>query len=79
MCPLGLKYSELYTAVVALKRPLLEHIEFIDVFSPEGKNERNLTIRLTFRHAEKTLKDTDVDKERETIVNAIQKTLGLSV
>jgi phenylalanyl-tRNA synthetase beta chain len=59
--------------------PLLSSVQLIDCFEPEGRVERHLTFRLTFRHAGKTLKDADADKGREAIAQTLQKTLPVRV
>ena len=64
--------------VHGLKLSLLEDIALIDLFEPEN-GERNLTFRLTFRHAERTLKDSEVDKEREKVAQSLTQTLGVRI
>ena len=66
-------------AITALKVPLLSSVRLIDCFEPQGKDERNLTFRLTFRHADRTLKDSEADKQRDNIVAGVQKTLEVRV
>jgi phenylalanyl-tRNA synthetase beta chain len=55
----------------------------VDCFEPEsapgGEHVRNLTFRLTFRHAERTLKDAEVDKLREKVADSLVKTLNVRV
>lgn len=62
-----------------LKLPLLEDAALIDLFEPQGGAERNLTFRLTFRHAARTLQDAEVDKEREKVANSLVSTLGVTI
>ena len=50
-----------------------------DCFEPADSDERNLTFRLTFRHAERTLKDAEVDKEREKVAQSLMKHLGVRI
>lgn len=64
--------------VRGLKLALLEDISLIDLFEPDS-GERNLTFRLTFRHAERTLKDSEVDKEREKVAQSLTQTLGVRI
>lgn len=59
--------------------PLLEDMILIDCFEPEGGLERNLTFRLTFRHSGRTLKDDEVDKEREKVAQSLMKRLGVKI
>ena len=65
--------------VRGLRLPLLEDVVLQDCFEPEGSEERNLTFRLTFRHAERTLKDAEVDKEREKVAQSLIKHLGVRI
>ncbi len=66
-------------AVKALRQPLLEDVRLIDCFEPAGKPERNLTFRLTFRSPDRTLKDAEVDKQREAVAAALPKALAVRV
>ncbi len=65
--------------VRSMRLPLLENITLVDIFAPEGEDTRNLTFRLTFRHGKRTLKDAEVDKEREKVAQALVKNLGVRV
>jgi phenylalanyl-tRNA synthetase beta chain len=75
IAPATLSVQVVLDYVTALKLPLLEKINLIDLFEPEQAEERNITFRLTFRHAERTLKDAEVDKVREKIAAALVKDL----
>ena len=57
----------------------LEQFSLVDIFEPEGKNERNLTYRLVFRHADRTLKDAEVDAEREKAAQLLVSQLGVRI
>ncbi len=61
-----------------MKLPLLEDINLIDLFEPTAGG-RNATFRLTFRHANRTLKDAEVDKEREKVAQSIIKAFGVRI
>ena len=65
--------------VRGMKLPLLEDICLIDFFEPEQSEDRHLTFRLTFRHAGRTLKDAEVDKEREKVAQSLAKALDVSI
>ncbi len=64
--------------VQAMNLRLLESINLIDLFEPESGG-RNATFRLTFRHNGRTLKDTEVDKEREKVAQSLIKNLGVRI
>ena len=63
----------------ALQLPLLEDAHLIDIFEQKESGERNLTFRLTFRHNSRTLKDAEVDKERERVALSLQKAFGTRI
>ncbi|NCD24849.1 MAG: phenylalanine--tRNA ligase subunit beta [Deltaproteobacteria bacterium] len=62
-------------AVLALREPLLEEVFLADVYEPRQSGERNLTFRFVYRHAEKTLKDKEVDKVNNRIGQHLSSTL----
>ncbi len=64
--------------VEKLKIPLLEEFKVIDIFEP-SEAERNITFRLTLRHASRTLKDSEADKEREKIAQKLVSELGVRI
>ncbi len=64
--------------VQSMKLPLLEEVSLIDLFEP-ATGGRNATFRLTFRHQNRTLKDTEVDKEREKVAQSIINTFGVRI
>ncbi|MCR4665941.1 MAG: phenylalanine--tRNA ligase subunit beta [Desulfovibrio sp.] len=66
-------------AIRAQKNPLIEDIAFVSLYEPEGKTDKHLSFRLTFRHAKKTLKDSEVDKERTNVANKLQSVLGVRI
>ena len=75
--------EQVEAAVLELKPKNLESLELVAVYAPEAENgkaaERNLTFRLTFRHAERTLKDLEVDKEREKVAQSLVSALGVKI
>ncbi len=74
----GISIDNIKACVSRVKVSLLQSIELIDLFEP-NEQERNLTFRLTFRHDERTLKDGEVDKEREKIVQALMQNLQVRI
>lgn len=79
----GLKVADIIAHVQGLKVALLEDVALVDCFEPKVEQDeepvRNLTFRLTFRHAERTLKDTEVDKEREKVAQSLVSALGVKI
>jgi phenylalanyl-tRNA synthetase beta chain len=58
----GLAIGSVVDTVKSLREPLLEDVFLVDVFTPEGSSDRNLSFRYVYRHPERTLKDKDVEK-----------------
>lgn len=58
----GLAIGSVVDTVKAMREPLLEDVYLVDVFTPEGSEERNLSFRFVYRHQERTLKDKEVEK-----------------
>ena len=79
----GLKVADIVAHVQGLKLALLDDVALVDCFEPKVEQSeepvRNLTFRLTFRHAERTLKDTEVDKEREKVAQSLVNALGVKI
>jgi len=46
---------------------LLEEVRVIDIFYPQGKAEKNVTLRLFYRSKDKSLKDKEVNKIHDKI------------
>ena len=60
----------------ALIRPAFSRMwPVYDLFEPEGESVRNVTFRVTYRHAERTLTDKDVDKTHAGLCEALTKSL----
>ncbi|MDR2743583.1 MAG: phenylalanine--tRNA ligase subunit beta, partial [Desulfovibrio sp.] len=74
----NLRVGQLLGHLRALRSPLLTEASLQDVFEPRP-GDRHLTFRLTFRHADRTLKDAEVDKEREKIAQSLVKAFGVSI
>ena len=77
--PDSLKIGQILDEIRHLKNPLLEDVTFISLYEPESTGEKHLSFRLTFRHANRTLKDSEVERERDHVVNAITKVLPVRV
>ncbi len=74
-----MKAQTILDAIWKYASPLLVEAAMVDLFIPADKSTRNITFRLTFRHAQKTLKDADADKERDRMVAMLEKHLGVRV
>lgn len=77
-----LTVGEVLREVRDLGLPLLEDVTLMDCFEPEGDTatgERHLTFRLTFRHADRTLNDVEVDKVRGKVAESLTQRLGVRI
>lgn len=79
IAPVSVTARSIIAAVEELKIPLLTGVRLIDCFEPKDKDERNLTFRLTFRHADRTLKDSEADKQRDAVAARVQQALPVRV
>ena len=77
IAPVSVTAEAINTAIEKQNIPLLTEVRLIDCFEPKGKDERNLTYRLTFRHAERTLKDSEADKQRDAVASGVQNALPI--
>ncbi|MFZ5813572.1 MAG: phenylalanine--tRNA ligase subunit beta [Thermodesulfobacteriota bacterium] len=75
IAPAALPAKTIEEAVASKKSAILENIFLADLFVPEGGTERNLTYRLTYRHGSRTLKDAEVDKERQALADHLARVL----
>lgn len=79
IAPAALSVSAIEEHIRGLRIPILEDVTLIDLYEPKDSGERNLTFRLTFRKADRTLKDAEVDKEREKAAQSLVKNLGVRI
>lgn len=80
--PLTMPVENVENALRDAAPALLQNVVLQDIYVPEGvigAQTRNLTFRLTFRHADRTLQDAEVDKAREKMVSAVVQALGVKV
>ncbi len=79
ICPATLKGEQIEAAIREIKPKLLESLALVAVYTPEGSDERNLTFRLTYRHAERTLVDKEVDKEHGKVLSGLPQKLPVRI
>lgn len=82
IAPLAVRVAAVRDALEAAgggRRSLLESVELRDLYVPDGAEERRLTFRLTFRHADRTLQDAEVDREREKMAAALVRALPVRI
>ncbi|MEN6561720.1 MAG: phenylalanine--tRNA ligase subunit beta [Acidobacteriota bacterium] len=77
----GVAYGEIARILDKLDQPLLEGAELVDRFSgppvPEGRV--SLTVRLRFRHPERTLVAGEVDKAEQEIIGRLKAALDIQL
>ena len=79
IAPQGLNAAKIVDAVKTMKVDLLQDVVMVDLYEPEGDEERNITVRLTYRSDKKTLKDKEVDKRHKKVVDGLVKALPVRV
>jgi phenylalanyl-tRNA synthetase beta chain len=74
LAPTAVPYRELAGIVAGAAGGLLESLEPFDLYTgppiPEGK--RSVALRLRFRHAERALRDDEVDRHMENVMSALR-------
>lgn len=75
--PLKIAIDQLFQAVQSRKSLLLEKVELIDLYMPEGAEQKNATFRFVYRDPLKTISFEEVEAEHakmmETIINLLAK------
>lgn len=80
ICPASLRAEQVEAAIREMKPKNLESLALVAVYSPEdNKDERNLTFRLTYRHADRTLVDKEVDKEHGKVLAGLPQKLPVRI
>lgn len=72
-----IKFREIQEVIFQTKIAILEQVNLLDIYQPENSEERNITLRLTYRHPQKTLTDKEVDKKHSELGQTLIKTLPL--
>jgi len=79
IAPHGLQAAQIIDAIWAVRVDFLENVAMTDLFEPEGGQTRNVTVRLTYRHGERTLKDKEVDKRHAIVIEGLKKALPVNI
>lgn len=74
-----LRVDEIMEKIELMRLPLLEGAALVDSYEQPGGSDRSLTFRLTFRNSQRTLKDIEVDKERNKIADHLKRELGVEI
>lgn len=68
--------DELLQAVQKVRSPLLEKVELIDLYQPEGIANKNATLRFTYRDKLKTISFEEVETEHAKMMEHVAKLLA---
>jgi phenylalanyl-tRNA synthetase beta chain len=79
LVPDSVKAEQVESAIKRVSGKLLERIELFDRYVGQGvePGTRSLAWRLTFRHAERTLRDKEIDARRSDILKALADELNV--
>jgi phenylalanyl-tRNA synthetase beta chain len=79
LVPDGVTSQRVASAIVDEGGELLEAVELFDVYHGAAGTDvaRSLAFRLRFRHAERTLKDKEVDKAVQSVLRRLEEDLGV--
>jgi phenylalanyl-tRNA synthetase beta chain len=79
VAPRGTRAGDIAALADAMKSRIDTEIRLVDCYEPEGTDARNLTFRLTFRRADRTLKDAEADRQLGIFAENACKTLNVAV
>lgn len=69
--PLHMPINTLFQTIHSAASPLLENLELIDLYTPEGASEKNATFRFTYRDRQKTISFEEVEAEHAKLLQAV--------
>ncbi|WP_456324276.1 phenylalanine--tRNA ligase subunit beta [Desulfonauticus submarinus] len=78
VCPLDLQIGSILEVIKGVQCKILEDVSVKDIYFPKDKAVKNVTLTLTYRAKDKTLKVKEVDKVNSNIANTIVKKLNVS-
>jgi len=70
-------FGQIQESVWTAGEERLERLQLIDVYQPQGSEERNLTLRLTYRDPNRTLTDSEVDVQHRGLAEHLLQSLPL--
>ncbi|MFP4391464.1 MAG: phenylalanine--tRNA ligase subunit beta [Desulfohalobiaceae bacterium] len=71
-------YEQLQNKIQEAGSPILHEFQLQDLYQPQGSAKRNLTLRLIYRHQERTLTDKEVDQEHARLGDLLLQDLPVS-
>jgi phenylalanyl-tRNA synthetase beta chain len=78
LVPQAMPYQELKKTMDKLSLPLLEGFELVDRYAGQGipEDKVSLTLRLTYRHPQRTLLADEVEKTEQQLLSQLKRVLG---
>lgn len=70
-----LAIERIFQVILSEQLPLLEKVELIDLYMPEGSDKKNATFRFTYRDLAKTISFEEVEHEHAKIMDTVAKFL----
>ena len=70
-----LSFESIRHQIETAQGPLLNSFSLLDIYQPPETSNRNLTLRMVYRHPERTLTDREVDNEHGKLGDHLQRTL----
>ncbi|CAN5722585.1 phenylalanine--tRNA ligase subunit beta [soil metagenome] len=79
--PEAVTWSAVKSATMAANLPHLEALDFVTTYrgKPIPPGKKSLTLRMRFRHQDKTLRDQDVNPQVDALTAALKQNLGAEV
>ncbi|MFW6177873.1 MAG: phenylalanine--tRNA ligase subunit beta [Desulfohalobiaceae bacterium] len=71
-------YQQLQDKIQEADSHILQEFRLQDLYQPQGSSRRNLTLRLVYRHQERTLTDQEVDQEHARLGEILLRDLPIS-
>lgn len=71
-------FAALQKKILEFESPILYEYSLQDVYQPKGSPKQNITLRLVYRHSDKTLTDKEVDQEHSRLGSRLLQELPVS-
>jgi phenylalanyl-tRNA synthetase beta chain len=72
-----IQFADIVTTITQSSIRNLEDISLQDIYVPEHSPERHFTLRMTYRHAQKTLTDKEVDRVHSKLGQVLSQSLPI--
>lgn len=74
--PLKMPIDQIFQAISSHKSPLLEKVDLIDLYIPEGQEVKNATFRFVYRDLLKTISFEEVESEHAKMIETVNLSKG---